>query len=342
MRKVKLEDALGLKLGHDITEIIPERKIKRRAFKRGHVITPDDLERLRDLGKKTIFVWDDDSGEIHEDEAATTTAPLVAGGNIDFDPEPSEGKVNFYAARDGLFKVDVERLNRINSLEIPSLPTLHNNFPVEKGKQVAAFRIIPLSCDRTIIERVHAELEEPLISVKPYVLKSAGIIVTGDEVYEGRITDGFIPMLSRLVARYGVEVTDTAVLPDDKKMIGETVERFCRECDIIFVTGGTSVDPDDVTVRALHEAGVKYEVKGNPIQPGNNFTIGYKDGSVVCAVPAAALFFKASALDVFLPRLLAGERISREDFHRSGHGGLCHFCEICHFPVCPFGRGYAE
>jgi hypothetical protein len=95
-------------------------------------------------------------------------------------------------------------------------------------------------------------------------------------------------------------------------------------------------------VRALHEAGVNCEMKGNPVQPGNNFTIGYIGDTAVCAVPAASLFFQATALDVFLPRLLAGEKIEKKEFHRMGHGGLCHFCEICHFPVCPFGRGYTE
>lgn len=336
MRKVILENAMGLRLGHDITEIDPERKIKRRAFKRGHIITAGDLERLRDLGKKTVYIWDDGS-EVHEDEAALTMAPLIAGENIEFDLEPSEGKINFRAACDGLFKVDVERLYLINSLEIPSLPTLHNNFPVRKGKQVAAFRIIPLTCDRMIIDKVRVALKDPLIAVKPFVFTKAGIIVTGNEVHEGRIKDGFIPALTRSVQEFGVEVVDTAILPDEKEKISETVERFFPDCDIIFVTGGTSVDPDDVTVQALREAGVVYEVKGNPVQPGNNFTIGYKGNAVVCAVPAAALFYRATALDVFLPRLLAGEKITREDIHRSGHGGLCHFCRTCNFPVCPFG-----
>ena len=142
MLKVTLEQALGLRLGHDITEVNPEKKIKRRAFKRGHIITAKDLEQLRDLGKKTIYVWSEGDSEVHEDEAALTVAPLIAGENIDFDKEPSEGKISFYAACDGLFKVDVERLYRINSLEIPSLPTLHTNLPVAKGEQVAAFRIL--------------------------------------------------------------------------------------------------------------------------------------------------------------------------------------------------------
>jgi molybdenum cofactor synthesis domain-containing protein len=267
---------------------------------------------------------------------AMTVAPLVAGKNIVFDPAPTEGKISFRAACDGLFKVDIERLYRINALEIPSLPTVHSNFPVEKGKQVAAFRIIPLTCDRSIVDRVKAQLAVPLIQIKPYRFKKAGIIVTGNEVCEGLVEDGFTPRLSRILEKFGVEVVSASILPDVRDEISAAVKHVSTLSDIVLVTGGTSVDPDDVTVQALQDAGVTYAVKGNPIQPGNNFTVGYKDNVAVCAVPAAALHFKTTALNIFLPRLLAGEKIPKEDFHRAGHGGLCHFCDTCRFPLCPF------
>ena len=339
MRILPLSEALGNRLGHDVTEVNPEKKIKRRAFRRGHIVTVKDLERLRDLGKRSIYVLDENSDEVHEDDAALTVAPLVAGKNVFFDAKPCEGKISFYADCDGLFQVDVDRLYCINSLEIPSLPTLHTNFPVKKGTQVAAFRIIPLTCDRSIIDKVLISLRTPLLNVRPYILKKAAIVVTGNEIYEGRVKDGFISNLSAKVRRFGVSIVDTVVLPDEKEKISKAVNSLSMVSDIIFVTGGTSVDPDDVTVKALQAAGVNYKVKGNPVQPGNNFTVGYKKGVVVCAVPAAGLFFKSTALDIFLPRLLAGEIISKEDFHRAGHGGLCHFCQSCRFPVCPFGVG---
>lgn len=336
MKKVNLEEAVGCRLGHDLTEVVPEKRIKRRLFRRGHVITTGDLERLRDLGKNTITIWEADSDGVHEDDAAVTVAPLIAGKNIRFDPEPSEGKISFYATCSGVFKVDVERLHRINALEIPSLPTLFTHSPVEADKQVAAFRIIPLTCDPSLMDQLIDLLHTPLISVVPYRVKKAGIIVTGNEVYEGRIQDGFIPGLTALLSQYGTAVVDSLILPDDRIRISEAVSRFSETCDIILVTGGTSVDPDDQTVAGLLEAGVKYHVKGNPIQPGNNLTIGYRGETCVCAVPAASLHYRATALDVFLPRILAGETVSREDVHRAGHGGLCHFCDTCHYPICPF------
>lgn len=339
MRRVPLQEAVGSRLAHDITEVNPEEDRKFCAFKRGHIVTEGDLERLRRLGKHSLYVQEGPESDLHEDEAAGIVAPLAAGENIRFDEKPTEGKISFYAACAGVFVVDVERLCSINALEIPSFPTIHTNYPVVEGKQVAAFRIIPLTCERSIVEEVCSILSEPLLHVEPYVCHSAGIVVTGNEVYEGLVEDAFTEKLSRMLARFGVDVTETTILPDERERISKAVESFSAACDIVLVTGGTSVDPDDVTVQAMSDAGVRYEVKGGPIQPGNNFTIGYKNGTVVCAVPAAALYYRATSLDVFLPRLLAGHKIAREEFHRAGHGGLCHFCKECHFPCCPFGVG---
>ena len=339
MRRVTLDQAIGLRLGHDITEIDPSKGVKRRAFERGYVVHREDLEQLRNLGKNTVYVMDDDNdGHVHEDDAATSLAPYIAGAGVEFDQRPNEGKVKFRAAFEGLFKVDAERLYRINALEVPCLPTIHTNTHVRKGTQVAAFRILPLTCPRSIVDQVAGLLATPLLTVKPFVLKTAAIVVTGNEVYEGRIEDAFIPRLKDKIDQYGLDLTDTAILPDDRERIARTVAEFSASSDIVFVTGGTSVDPDDVTVAALTDAGVAYDARGAPLQPGNNFTVGHRDTTVICAIPAAAVFFEVTALDVLFPRLMAGERINKHELFGMGHGGLCYHCGECHFPVCPLGK----
>ncbi len=339
MRKVLVEDAVGLPLGHDITEIIPDQKLKRVAFRRGHVILAGDVSRLRDLGKNSIFVVEPGDTDIHEDDAALTVAPLAAGANIRHDKEPREGKINFMAAVDGVFQVDPERLYRINRLAVPTMVTIPNNFPVKAGQLLAGFRIVPLTCAPSIIDEVVAGLDSPLLSVEPYVIKTAAVLVTGSEVFEGRIKDAFLPRLKRTLKPFGVEVTYSTVLPDDRARISAEVGRAVSDCDIVFVTGGTSVDPDDVTVLAMEDAGVHFEVRGMPMQPGNNFTIGSFGETPVCAVPAATIFNQATALDVLLPRLLARIPITAEDIHRLGHGGLAQPGAEEHFPDCTFGIG---
>jgi len=341
MNSVSLENAVGQVLGYDITEVNRKQHYKGVAFRRGHVIRDEDLDVLRSLGKNHIYVWNESESDVHEDAAARLLAPRIAGANIHYDEQPHEGKVSFYAECKGIFKVDTERLAKINGLAIPSLPTIHNNFPVAKGKQVAAFRIIPLTCSRSTLERIEDLLHEPLISVVPYRIKTASILVTGSEVYSGRIVDDFTPVLTEKLKRLGVDVTYSTILPDDKARISAAVRNAVEGSELVLVTGGTSVDPDDVTVCAMKEAGVAFHEQGNPIQPGNNLTIGRAGAVPVCAVPAAALFFDKTALDIFLPRILTGETISREEISRSGHGGLCHFCPECHYPICPFGWGAA-
>jgi molybdenum cofactor synthesis domain-containing protein len=338
MIKMPVTEAVGMVLGYDITVVDPEQGRKGVAFSRGHVITEEDIPALERLGKRNIFIWEGNETVVHEDDAALRLAPQIAGENVRFTEKPREGKVNFHATCDGIFEVDVARLEQINLLGIPSLPTIHKFFPVTKGKQVAAFRIIPLTCEEKDIEDMEKLLAEPLLSVRPYKLKRAAILVTGSEVYSGKIKDGFIPTLGHKLEALGLHVVLARLLPDDRETIRAAIEQALGECDLLFVTGGTSVDPDDVTIAAMGEAGIDFPQQGNPIQPGNNLTIGYAGETTVCAVPAAALYFEATALDIFLPQLAAGDRIAAHDIAKAGHGGLCHFCKECHYPICPFGR----
>lgn len=339
MKKIAVEDAVGCILAYDITEVNLEKGIKRRAYKRGHIIHADEIEHLKSLGRRNIFIEDGNDSGVHEDEAAKIAAPLVAGENITYDAETSEGKVSFYAEIDGIFHVDEERLFLINHLGIPSLPTIHNNLGVKKGKQVAAFRIIPLVCENGVMDEVVSILSTPLISIKPYRVKTAALLITGTEVFEGKIKDGFRPILEKKLNAHGVEIIDYRIIPDEADLIINSIKEMAEKADMVITTGGTSVDPDDITAQALLDAGVVYEMKGSPIQPGNNMTVGYLGDKPVCAVPAAALHFHSTSFDILLPKMLAGEKITKRDMALLAHGGLCHFCKKCVYPICPFGRG---
>jgi len=339
MRKVPVQDAIGLALGHDISEISGERRLKRRAFRRGHIVAAADVERLLDLGKSHIYVWEDHDTDVHEDDAALAVAPRVAGDGIEHDAEPCEGKIAFRATRRGVLRIDAARLLTINSLGPAALPTLPTAYPVTAGQTVAAFRIVPLTCTGDELDAMLAALVTPLITVEPYVLGTAAILVTGSEVYEGRIEDGFVPRLTATLAAHEVPVVASEIVPDERDRIADAVARLAARCDLLLVTGGTSVDPDDVTTAAMADAGVTIDVQGMPIQPGNNLTLGRLGDVPVVAVPAAALFYQATALDLLLPRLLAGERFTRETVAPMGLGGLAQPGADDHFPDSTFGSG---
>jgi len=339
MKKVKVDAAIGLAIAHDMTEVNVDKNIKEVAFRKRHIVRESDIEKLKSLGRENIFVFDENEDEVHEDEAALIMAPLLAGKNIVYDQEPREGKISFYADIDGLFKLEAAKIIAINRLGIPSLPTIHNNFVVKKGKQVAAFRIIPLTCKPELVEECRNLLDgSSAFTVKPFTRLKAALIVTGNEVYSGRIEDKFTAVVEKKLEAFGVELVAATILPDEGELIREKILQFHEKADFLILTGGTSVDPDDATKAAMRDAGVELLQAGNPLQPGNNFTIGYLAGKPVCAVPAAALFFKITAFDIFLPRFLADDPITVDELAASSIGGLCHFCEICRYPICPFGR----
>jgi len=337
-KKVKVEDAVGMVLVHDITEVNPEKGFKGRAFKKGHIIRQEDIEKLKNLGKEYIYVLELSEDEIHEDEAAKLLADALMGENLYRDEEPREGKITIYSKVFGVVKIDTERLFEFNMVGEPSCPTIHTNMWVKPEQKVAAVRIISLTAPREQIERAVRIAGDGIIRVIPFKPKKAGMIITGNEVYSGRIKDKFYEKLKPKLEFFRCTVAERVILPDDEEAIRKKIREFADKYDIVVLTGGTSVDPDDVTYRAIRSAGAENFIRGNPIQPGNMLTMGWINSTPLVAVPAAALFFRATSFDIWLPRLLIGDVITREEVAAKGHGGLCHSCPVCVFPICPFGR----
>jgi len=166
-----------------------------------------------------------------------------------------------------------------------------------------------------------------------------GILVTGTEVFNGLVEDKFIPIISNKAQKYGCKVVKGLILPDDRQAISRGVrELLDAGADLLITTAGLSVDPDDVTRQALADAGAKDMLYGTPILPGAMTLLTHIDGVQVIGVPACALYFKTTSLDLLLPRLLAGLDITRRDLARLGHGSFCLACKTCTFPKCPFGK----
>ncbi|WP_022669624.1 molybdopterin-binding protein [Hippea alviniae] len=335
--KIPIEEAVGEEIPHDFTKISPAEGFKGAYFKKGHIITKEDIPKLKAIGKNYIYKLILDEDELHEDDFAKAIAPYLAGKNITFSKEPEEGKITFFADIDGLFRLNRKAVINLNRIEITSFPTIHDRFPVKKGYKVAAFRIIPLVAKKKVLDRALKIAKEPLIWVDEYKIKKASVIITGTEVYEGRIKDKFLPKIRRKLANFGVEVERSVILPDDIRRIRDKFLEF-SDSEFVIITGGSSVDPDDVSKRALKRAGVKFIREGNPIQPANNLSIGYFNDTVVCVVPAGAIFYKATAFDILLPRILTKDKITKRDIAEYSIGGLCHFCKVCVYPVCPFGK----
>lgn len=339
MKKVPVEEAVGLPLGHDITAIVPGKK-KYCAFKRGYVITEPDIEKLLILGKEHVYVWEDVEQCFHEDEASLRLAMAASGEGILLG-EPNQGRVNLKAEYNGLLKVQAGQLQWLNNIEDIIFATLHNNREVAKGQTVAGTRIIPLAIDASLLQEAEnlASKPMPLITVKPFQPLWVGVITTGSEINSGRVRDGFAHLLRRKINAFGGRWMGQTIVPDETDLISREIQNYIAEgADLILVTGGMSVDADDATPQAIYSSGAKVVFSGAPVLPGSHFMMAYAGHIAICGVPGGALFNQVTMLDLVLPRIFAGERISRADIVALGHGGLCQECKVCHFPVCPFGK----
>lgn len=338
MKIIKVEDAVGAILCHDITQIIPG-KVKGRAFKKGHIIKSEDIPVLLSLGKDHIYVWEAKEGMLHENDAAVRLKKLTAGEGLSFS-EIKEGKIDFIAKEDGLLKVIKEGVFKLNSLGEICFATLHNNMIVKAGQKVAGTRVIPLVIEEEKIKKAEEIIKEKLVRVLPIKNKKIGIVTTGNEVCHGRIKDAFGPVIIRKVQEFGCEILGQIILPDDALKITEAIDEWRNKgAEMIICTGGMSVDPDDVTPSAIKNTRGEIVTYGSPVLPGAMFLLAYLDNIPVLGLPGCVMYSKRTIFDLVLPRLLAEEKLTKEDIMSYGHGGLCMDCDICRFPNCNFGKG---
>lgn len=322
LKVIPVEEAVGLPLAHDITEIVPG-KHKGPAFRRGHVIRPEDVSKLLDVGKAHIYVMELERDELHEEDAAKRLAKAAAGPNIRL-TEPVEGKVSLVAETAGLLKIDEARLNRFNALGELMLATLTTNRYVTKGEVIAGTRTIPVVVKEELVKQAEAICKDkPIVTIVPIPSRRVHLIVTGSEVYTGRIKDGFEPVVRRKLAEMGTELESAKLSPDDPDIIaGHIKDARQAGADLILVSGGMSVDPDDLTPEGIRRCGAQVECHGFPVLPGSMFLMAYLDQTPVLGLSGCVMHDSFTAFDVLLPRLLAGEKISRADIVAMGHGGL--------------------
>ncbi|MEJ2157136.1 MAG: molybdopterin-binding protein [Desulfobacteraceae bacterium] len=340
LTKIRVENAVGTRLAHDITEIRPD-EFKGPAFRKGHKVQHQDLCRLMRMGKRHLYVLDLKEDQVHEDDAVFELAEALAGPGVTFGGQPKEGKLQIRAAYTGLFKVNAKALVEFNLIPDVMCASLHNNFPVSEGQDVAGTRAIPLVIDRKVLDEAvaSAKIGQPVLSVKAYHRLRVRLIITGSEVYEGLIEDKFEAIVQRKLASFGAELLETVILPDDLEMIADHASRFlASDTDMIITTGGMSVDPDDVTRLGIRKAGVDTLYYGAAALPGAMGMLAYKGDIPIVGIPACGLYHKATVFDLLLPRLLAGENPDHRDLARLAVGGMCLNCKTCRYPDCSFGK----
>jgi molybdenum cofactor synthesis domain-containing protein len=339
-KKVSIEAAIGMRLAHDMTQIIPGQ-YKGAAFRKGQIVRKKDIPRLLDLGKKQIYVLQIPPGALHENDAARRIARAVAGKGLALQG-PREGKINFVAKRFGFLKVNGPSLKKINAIGDLIVATRHHGSIVGKGELVAGTRAIPLVISKKKIEKVEsiAREERPILQILPLRKKRVGILVTGSELYEGRIKDRSAGVVRKKVEALGSRVIREEIVPDNPERIASAIQKMkAAGCRVIVATGGLSVDPDDVTLEGIKRSGAKVIFYGAPVLPGSMFALAYLGRIAILGAPACVIHDLITALDLFLPPVLAEVPVTAAQVAALGHGGLCLRCPSCQYPVCPFGKG---
>ncbi|OBZ08660.1 molybdopterin-binding protein [Bacillus sp. FJAT-26390] len=329
LREVSVYDAIGMRLAHDLTRIIPG-EFKGRLFKRGHVVEESDIPSLLDIGKEHIYIMELGENELHEDDAAIRMAEALYGDQLLLS-EPHEGKVSIKSNMLGLASIDKGIVDAINELGEIALATIKTNTVVKPGQQLAATRAIPLVVSKAKVEKVERLAAEYRIAnggasplhVRPFRKIRAGLLTTGGEVFNGRIEDKFGPAVRSKLEELGSEVGEQRFAPDDRQTIVKEIHYLLEQrYDMILVTGGMSVDPDDRTPGAIKASGADIVSYGTPMLPGSMLLIGYLNGVPIMGLPGCVMHDPYTSFDVLLPRILAGDTIVREDIVSMGYGGL--------------------
>lgn len=342
MKLIRTEDAQGHVLCHDITQIIPG-VVKDAVFRKGHIVTREDIPVLLSVGKENLYVWEKKEGILHEDEAAAILRDMCINENMSA-TAPKEGKIEIKAECDGLLKVNTEKLNAVNGLGEMMIATVHGNFPVKKGDKIAATRIIPLVIEEEKMEAARKTAgNTPLLSILPFKALKTGIVTTGSEVFKGRIEDAFGPAIRAKLAEYHVEVLGQKIVDDRQEDIVEAIRSFLKDgAEMVLCTGGMSVDPDDRTPGAIKALGADVISYGAPVLPGAMFLLAYYEfegrNIPVLGLPGCVMYANRTVFDLVLPRVLAGEILNNRELSVYGEGGLCLNCQVCHFPNCGFGK----
>ena len=339
MKLMKTTEAVGQVLCHDITQIIPG-VTKDAVFRKGHIITEEDIPVLLSVGKEHIYIWEKNENILHENEAAEILRDICMGAHMK-PSEPKEGKIELTAEIEGLFLVDTARLKAVNSLGRMMIATRSSGVPVKKGDKLCGTRIIPLVIEKEAMAKAKEVAgDTPLLQLKPFRPRKYGVVTTGSEVFHGRITDKFTPVIEQKLTAYGCEMVAHEICDDDDKGITAAINKMLADgVEMVVCTGGMSVDPDDRTPLAIRNTGANIVSYGAPVLPGAMFLVSYMpDGRPVCGLPGCVMYAKRTIFDICLPYLLADEPITADYLAGLGNGGLCLNCSVCVWPNCGFGK----
>lgn len=316
---VAVADAVGKILAHNHTSADG-----RRAFRKGMTVRVEDVAALRELAGDTVYVAELEPGDVHEDEAGRRLAQAVAREGVRLGPAAG-GRVNLLALERGLVNLDVTRLYQVNQLEGLTIATLVNHSIVKPKTIVATIKVIPYAVPEQRLRQ--AELRGwGAVGVRPLPARRVGVILTSSENARSKVVETLEPPIRARVEDLGSEVVAVLPVPHTEQAVAEAVRDLTSQgIEAIIIGGETSImDANDITPSGVRQAGGVIEGYGAPAEPGNLLLLAYLDQRPILGAPGCVRSRHTNVVDLVLPRLLAGEHLTRDDLAGLGHGALLH------------------
>jgi molybdenum cofactor cytidylyltransferase len=320
LKDIPIDQSVGAILVHNIMGTDG-----RKAFSKGYVLRKEDIEKLRALGKETVYAAILDSDDVREDDAAARLACAAAGDGIELS-KPSGGRVNFYAAERGFLLVNRDALKRINELNGVTLATIPRYSRLDPRKMIATLKTVGLALPEATLRE-----EEKIVGARGKALSIASvskrqiaIVLTGSENGKAKIRETFAPPIRARIEALGAQVVAEDYVAEDERAIANAIDHAARVgAQIIVLAGETSVmDEDDITPPGIKRAGGEIELYGAPVEPGNLLLLAYRGDMPIVGAPGCVKSRETNVVDLILPRLLIGERVTRADVIELAEGGL--------------------
>ncbi|MCI4461886.1 MAG: molybdopterin-binding protein [Thermogladius sp.] len=325
MKLLRVEEAVGRRLAMDYTFVTPDRMgvLKRR----GEVLREEDVEAMKSNGHYYVYVLEEveERGEeVFETEAALELAKNIVSGPLVVEAG-DEGKALVKSSSNGLLIVNSKGIEAVNIGGVIAVITRRNGSFIRAGELAAVVDVIPLKVSRRVLDDVISVAREhsPILALKPVAKTVVGVLVVGTEIVEGLKKDVASEVVRKKVAEYGGVVGRVLYARDDEGEIAGKILELLRESDAVIAVGGMSVDPTDRTHLAIRQVADEVVAYGIPMKPTTMSMIAYKDGKPLIGVSSGIVYFPDyNFLDVILPWVLSGVKVTREFIARLGEGGL--------------------
>jgi hypothetical protein len=301
---------------------------------KGRILSRDDWPVVASARVAELHVVRIEAGDIHEDEAARRLARLVAGGGV-VGHGPVESQVRLSAAVNGIFKVDVQRLEALNAIADISIFTLFDGQLVSKGKTIAGVKVTPFVVPEARLREVEAVCQGADAVVQVLAFRPMRVAILVRERLEPEQREKFQASIEMKVAWFGSTISEIRYVADDVGAVEAAVTDLLRDADLLLTAGANATDPLDPTLVALERLKARMEKQGAPAHPGSAVWLAYLGDRPIFGVAACGMFSKATVLDLILPRLFTGARVTAGDFNSLGHGGLLSRDMAFRFP--PYG-----